>query len=69
MIVIKCGTKAFLGNIEGWVGCIEISFTNVLYQFEYIDRDMNHKSTWVHEQELKFEKPTKQKIGFKNLHN
>lgn len=66
MEIIKCGTKAKVGEINGTIGAIEIVYTNVLYKFEYFDKDLNYKFVWVHESELVFDIIEKQKIGFKN---
>ena len=62
--IIPCGTKATFGNIEGWVGTVEITFTNILYKFEYFDKDYNHKFLWCHEMELIIESGKRQRVGF-----
>ena len=64
MTIIKSGTKAMFGNIEGIVCGAEIVYTNVLYKFGYFDKDMNYKFIWAHEQELTITSSKKQKIGF-----
>lgn len=62
--IIPCGTKATFGNIQGWIGTVEITFTNILYKFEYFDKDYNHKFLWCHEMELNISSHKKQSVGF-----
>lgn len=66
MKVLKCGTKAKFGEIEGTICSIEISYSNVVYKFAYFDLDLNYKTLWVSEEELILNMPKKQMIGFKN---
>jgi hypothetical protein len=67
--VIPCGTKAFFGNLEGTISSIEITFSNIIYKFGYVDRDMNYKFFWVHEKEITTEKHRKASIGFHSTMN
>jgi hypothetical protein len=67
--IIPCGTKAIFGEIEGWIGAIEITFTNIVYKFEYFDKDQNHKFVWCHEKELSIQSKKRQPIGFQPINS